>query len=92
MKYVKFEIGNGYCGCDEEVYDKFEDTTTEDEIDNFAEDLLVNWYSYFDDDSFIDEEDEDDYESAMIDYQMNCYVNWDYITKEEYEEYNSYIN
>lgn len=86
MKYVKFEMGNGYCGYDEETFDEFEDTVTEDEIEEYAADLLVNWYSFYYDDRFINEEDEDDYDNAMTDYQMNCYVNWEYVTKEEYEE------
>lgn len=85
MKYVKFIMSNGYCDCDEEEYVEFEENTTEEEIDEYGRELLINFYSYFDDDSFIDDE-EDDYDNAITDYQMNCYVDWDYVTKEEWEE------
>lgn len=85
MKYVKFVMSNGYCGCDEEEYVEFEENTPEEDIDEYGRELLVNSYSYFDDDSFLDDR-EDDYSIAMADYQMDCYVDWGYVTKEEYEE------
>lgn len=84
MKYIKFTMHNGYCGCDEEEYEAFKDNVSEKEIEDYANDLLVNFYSYYEDDSFI--EDDDDYDNAMTDYQMDCYVDYGYITKEEYEE------
>lgn len=91
MRYVKFTCSNGYCGCDEDFYEKFEDNTTDHEIDMMGYEILENSYGFYEDDRFIDVEDfaeykEDAYAMAMEDYQMYCEFSWEEITQEEYEE------
>jgi hypothetical protein len=41
MKYVKFIMRNGYCGCDEEEYEAFEDNVSEKEIEDYAKELKL---------------------------------------------------
>lgn len=85
-KYYKFYCGNGYCGCDEEFYEEVEDDCN---IDEYAEDILFNNYSFAEPDgrfidgkSWGDEITEEEYEE----YQENLCVDYKEITKEEYEE------
>lgn len=85
-KYYKFYCSNGYCGCGEEFYEEVEDDCN---IDEYAEDILFNNYSFaVPDGSFIDgkswgdEITEEEYEE----YQENLCVDYKEITKEEYEE------
>lgn len=85
-KYYKFYCSNGYCGCDEEFYEEVEDDCN---IDEYAEDILFNNYSFaVPDGSFIcgkswnDEITDEEYDE----YQENLCVDYKEITKEEYEE------
>ena len=78
-KYFKITCSNNYCGCDEEFYVK----ENENEIDDIADEILTNYYSFFEpDDRFIDTDDDEAYE----DYQENCCVDYEEITEEEYLE------
>ena len=92
MRYIKFTCSNGYCGCDEDFYEKFEDNATDHEIDTMGYEILENSYSFYDDDRFIELEDyaeeygEDAYSVAMDDYHMDCDIYWEEITQEDYEE------
>ena len=79
MRYYRITCSNGYCGCDENFYDKIEDG---EDIDNIASEYL-DCYDFLDPDSrFCDMENEEDvenyYDNLMVDYQE--------ITKEEYME------
>ena len=91
MKYVKFTMSNNYCGCDEEVYEAYEDNVDEVQIEKDAIEILVNQYSFYEPDSrFIDideEEDEEAYDQAVIDYQEECYCTWGYVDEAEWREY-----
>lgn len=87
MKYVRFYGGNGYCGCDYEEYQVFEDDVPEDEIETYATELgyeNAENYEYVVTGWNEDFETEDDrqeyYEDAL------SYCGWDYCTKEEFEE------
>ena len=86
MKFWKITCSNSFCGCDEVYYEKAE----ENEIQKLAEDILINCYSFYDDDSFLDEYDENDddsYREAILEYQeCNCYYFYEEITKEEFLE------
>lgn len=87
--YYKMTFSNGYCGCDEEVYEEF---NTREEAEEYAEEYLTSgWYGFYEPDGrFIgDEEDyesEEEYWEAVEDYQENCTYLITEITKEEYEE------
>ena len=77
--YIKITCSNNFCGCDEDNYFEVEDTT---EINSLCQDCLEE-YAFLEPDSrFIDVDDEEEYEE----YQENLCVDWEEISKEEYEE------
>ena len=87
MKYVKFWGGNGYCGCDYEEYEKFEDEVTEEEIDEYSDEIgYENAETYewvvrgYDSDWESEEECEEYYEDALN------YCGWEYCTEEDFLE------
>lgn len=85
MKYVRFWGGNGYCGCDWEEYEEFDDDIAEEELDCRADELATDWaesYEYVVTGWDSDWEDEDD----RNDYFENLDYNWEYITEEEYND------
>lgn len=87
--YFKITFSNGYCGCDEEIYEEFD---TEKEAVDYAEEYLTSgWYSFYEPDyRFIGDEDDYDYEEEYLEayeqYQEDCTYDITEITKEEYEE------
>lgn len=80
MKYVKFFVTTMFCGTDDTEVREYPDDTPESQIEcdgmDFAENNADS-YSYL-----IDEEDKNAYEES-IDY------NWEYISEEEYSQYNN---
>lgn len=84
MRYIHFTGGNGYCGCDIDEYQTFEDITDE-ELDTIADEKAMEngeQYEYVCtgwDEEFESEEERDD-------YYANCSCNWEEISKEEWEE------
>ena len=85
--YIKMTFSNGCCGCDEEIYRKFNDDWSNSDLDDYAEEYLRNWYSFYDDDRFVDSDDydtEEEYNEAYAEYQDNCYFNYEECTEEEY--------
>ena len=42
MKYIRFDYSAGFCGTDTYEFGKFEDTATDEEIGEIAEDLCEN--------------------------------------------------
>ena len=87
MKYVRFYGGNGYCGCDYEEYEKFEDEVTEEEIDEYSSEIgYENAETYewvvrgYDSDWESEEQAEWYYEDAL------SYCGWEYCTEEEFLE------
>ena len=90
MKYIKFTCTNGYCGCDEEFYEAFNDDVTEDDLMEFGEELLRNSYSFYEpDDRFVNKDDydtEEEFFDACDEYRAECEVWWVKISKERFEE------
>lgn len=88
--YCKITFSNGYCGCDEEIYEEF---NTIEEAEEYADEYLTGgMYSFYEPDSrFIgyseDYESEEEYFEAYDEYQADCGYFIKEITKEEYEEY-----
>ena len=91
MIYVRFWGGNGYCGCDFEEYEKFEDGEIID-FDNWAyqtaydnaemhEDVVYGW-------SGPDPNDvsEEEYEEEMENYYNNIEYGYDILTEDEWYE------
>lgn len=85
MKYIKFTCSNGFCGCDEEFYEMVEDN---ENIDIIADDILQNAYSFAEPDGrFVDKNWNDEISDEEYDeYVENLSVDWEEVTKEEYEE------
>lgn len=96
MKYVKFEGGNGYCGCDFEEYVAFEDEDfNEKAMDDYAAELAhsnAECYDYIVENGL----DEDEYDSeeewneardqAYEDYYAGTDCSWKEVTLKEYLE------
>ena len=91
--YVKITCSNGFCGCDEDFYEELPDNMTESEIDSYALDILYDSYSFTEPDGrflthssgFFDE-DYEEYDEDYDEYRGNLCYDWEYITKEEYED------
>ena len=85
MKYIKFTCSNGFFGCDEEIYEIVNDNIN---IDEFAYDVLENDYSFAEPDGrFVGKSWNDELtEEECEEYIDNLSVEWEEITKEEYEE------
>lgn len=90
MKYIKFTCSNGYCGCDEDIYRVVEDDT---DIYSLAKDILENEYSFYEPDGrFLPGASDfndcyyEDYDAEYDEYMENVSIDWEEITKEEYEE------
>lgn len=86
MVYIKFIGGNGYCGCDWEEYQAFEDFN-EKKFDEILEELsYANAESYeyiatgWGEDFETEDDREDYYDRALSE------GNWFEVTEEEYEE------
>ena len=85
MKYVKFHGETGYCGCDFDEYEKYDDNVTEEFLNEVLDDMVHENGESFEycatgwGNSWESEEEEDE-------YYENCSGSWEFITKEEYEE------
>ena len=77
MKYWKVEMGNGYCGCDEEFVTRTEDN------DLTFEDCL-DMYSYTDGAAGLSPNDEEFDEIPYEECISDC-TTWEEITEEEYQ-------
>lgn len=95
MRYIKFRGNAGYCGTDLEQYEAFEDSMTNEALDEYASDLAHehgDGYEYLatqgiDEDDFDSEEDyECALEEAQDNYWADVYCTWEEVSKEEYEE------
>lgn len=77
MKYWKVEMGNGYCGCNEEFVTRTEgnDLTFEDCLD---------MYSYTDGAAGLSPDDEEFDEIPYEECISDC-TTWEEITEEEYQ-------
>ena len=87
MKYVRFYGSNGYCGCDYEEYEKFEDEVTEEEIDEYSNEIgyenaeMYEWFVCEDNSDFEFEEDREEYYEDAL-----AYCGWEYCTEEDFLE------
>lgn len=84
MQYVRICYDNGYAGCCDEHYLAFDDECTEEYINGFVSEGLYDYaesYSHVASgwEGFENEEDEEY-------YYENCYYDWEFISKEEWEE------
>lgn len=85
MRFIKFFGENGYCGCDFEQYEAYEDDMTDDVLDEIAADLVqenAENYEYTATgwgNSFESEEDREF-------YYENASGGWEEVTEEEYNE------
>lgn len=95
MRYIKFSGNAGYCGTDLEQYEAFEDSTTNEALDEYAGDLAHehgDGYEYLatqgiDEDDFDSEEDyEYALEEAQDNYWADVYCTWTEVSEEEYLE------
>ena len=94
MLYVKFILDTAYCGTENIVKHKYENSYTDEDIEKeFLEEVRTNAESYeylltgwnnenFDD--LSEEEVEDELENYYNSAEENSY--WEYITKEEYDD------
>lgn len=90
IKYYVFHCSNGFCGCDEDYYEKVDE---KENLDDLAEDVLFMKYSFAEPDgrfidgkSFEDEITGDEEEE----YQSNLEVWYEEISEEEYKENGCY--
>lgn len=87
MVYYKIECSNGYCGCDETFYVALSEDV---DIDEYAqEEILECQYAFYEPDgrfipgkSFGDDITDEEYDE----YMQDVTVDWEEISKEEYEE------
>lgn len=82
IQYIVFEVDTNYCGTDQEVFEKFVPPLTDDELDDWAEQLrtehghqytyMINGYG----EEYTEEEEDEFFEG--------CTCMWRTISKEEY--------
>lgn len=77
MRYWKVEMGNSYCGCDEEFV-----TTTENDDLTFED--CLDMYAYTDGAGGIDPDDEEFEEYSYVECIFDNTI-WEEIKEEEYQ-------
>ena len=96
MRYIKFFGCTQFCGTDFEIYEAFEDSITDNELDlisdeytfenaNEFEDIEVD-YSIYEENYDTEEEYLEARDEASEQYYSECYGDWLEITEEEYNE------
>lgn len=86
MVYYKIECSNGYCGCDETFYVALSEDV---DIDDYAQEVLECQYAFYEpDERFIPGKSwgDDITDEEYDDYMQDLCVDWEKISKEEYEE------
>ena len=78
MRYWKVEMGNGYCGCDEQFLTKTNDTEL------IFEDCL-QMYSYTDGAAGLNPDDED-FEEYPYEEYISDNTNWEEIDEQEFQD------
>lgn len=97
MRYIKFYLSIGFCGCDDERYVAFKDDITDSEIDKYgielAEDHADSYrdYEHFGlmgcrEDYYSDEEYEEAYEEAEYSFNEWIKSSWEEIDEEEWKD------
>ena len=96
MVYIKFMYGNGYCGCDDDCYQCFENMqeplTAEDEaaLNQYGDELaFTNAAEIIDQciDGPDDFDTEEEYQEVEDQYYAEVWSDWKIVSKEEYDEY-----
>lgn len=85
MRYIRFTGGTGYCGCDFDEVEVFDDDTPDSDIDDCADDMARDngeSFEYCATDWGEDFETEEDRDA----YYEDCWCNWEEISEEEYKE------
>lgn len=77
MRYWKVEMGNGYCGCDEQFV-----TTTEDSVLTFED--CLDMYAYTDGAAGLSPDDEEFEEYSYEEY-ISENTSWEEIDEEEFQ-------
>ena len=95
MRYIKFSMCAGYAGTHDYEYRVFEDTCTDEELHEIAEDIGNDHAEMYEflaandiDRSDYDTQEEYDevYEAAIEDYWADVSCTWEEIDEEEYFE------
>lgn len=97
MRYIKFYLSIGFCGCDDERYIAFKDNVADDEIDKYgielAEDHADSYRDYerfclmSDRDEYDSEEEYDAaYQEAEETFNEGIESSWEEVDEEEWEE------
>ena len=90
MRYWKVTCSNGYLNCEEEFYIEAE---TENEAESVGDEILYGGeYSFWEPDGRFIDEDSENWEDEVEEYQENCSFWVEEITKEEYDEYERWLN
>lgn len=80
MRYIKFIGGTGYCGTDFEEVKAFSDSTTDEELYTYSEELAHDNAAEYEMDV------DGDYFEDGGEYFETAYCDWTEITEEEYKE------
>lgn len=92
MRYIKFKAETPYCGTDHEEYHAMPDDTTDEDLDDMAEDIRRNNAEGFEylvsgwsNENFEDMTEEEQQEE-IDNYYADCWCGWEEISQKEYEE------
>lgn len=100
MRYIKVVMDTYYAGTREEEYLIAEDDVTDDEIDQWVEDMAevhADMYRYLATHDIYEEDyaEEEDYEEALAqaeeDYNQDIYHSWEEISEEDVREMESWV-
>lgn len=85
MRYVRYSLEVGFCGCNEEGVMAFDDKDfvhVQETLDAMAQDHATSWEG---DTRLYDEEE---WAEMADDFYSNVYATWDEISEEEYKDEN----
>ena len=94
MRYFKFSAATPYCGTEEERYLAFPDNVTEEELEEYADDLarengegfeymVFGWDADPVDDGEMTQEE---YDEQIDNFYADCHCEYVEVSKEEFEE------
>lgn len=94
MKYFKFTVGTPYCGTEEERYLAFPDSVTEEELEEYAEEMAHNQGESFeylvfgwDADPVGDGEmSQEEYDEQIDNFYADCHCGYVEVSEEEFVE------
>ena len=94
MRYIKFTASTPYCGTDNERYVAFSDDATNQDVEEYADDLAREngeGFEYlvfgWDADPVGDGEmTEEEYDEAIDNYYADCHCEYEDVSEEEFME------